>query len=443
MKSMPNKNHYPEKLPKGRVVMFAHSELLGDPRAYRSAEALSSNGYRVSVVCLSSKQGPDHHDGIRIYRIKLIKYGEYIGKLIRSPKRHRHGARSARNQKQIVELANADQNSSNTQQRYDSKESNQSRWLRDMRTAIGTIRVSLALFLRAFKLKADVYHSNDLDTLPAGFLLSRIHSAELVYDAHELYPDQYGGFSSSLKRFLSLLEGTLIKRASRVITVNDSISRILQQRYGIERPVVVMNCPFYIDVVPLANQERETVRIIYHGGYEEERGLEELTLSAKYIDNGVLFFRGYGILEAKLRRTVLEEGLSGKVVFLGPFEMKDAAKSAVGFDIGVVISKSFPLNRKYYLPNKLFEYLMAGLAVAASDLPELRTVVLGKKVGSLFDTNDPKDIARAINELISDRRTLVEMKNNSLKCAREVYNWGNESVKLLRVYDDILLRGES
>jgi len=98
----------------------------------------------------------------------------------------------------------------------------------------------------------------------------------------------------------------------------------------------------------------------------------------------------------------------------------------------------FCLNNRFCLPNKLFEYLMAGLAVVGSDLPELRKVIMGHNVGRVFNPEDPQDIARALNDLLEDEEQLARMKRNALHAVRAVYNWQAESVKLLKAYESLV-----
>lgn len=78
--------------------------------------------------------------------------------------------------------------------------------------------------------------------------------------------------------------------------------------------------------------------------------------------------------------------------------------------------------------------MMAGLAIAGSDLPELRNIIIGNNIGRVFDPTDPKDIARVINEMLTDKDLLSDMKNHSLKAARNKYNWEKESQKLIALY---------
>jgi glycosyltransferase involved in cell wall biosynthesis len=85
------------------------------------------------------------------------------------------------------------------------------------------------------------------------------------------------------------------------------------------------------------------------------------------------------------------------------------------------------------LPNKLFECVAAGLPAVGSDFPEIKKVIEGYNLGKTFNPEDPKDIADAVNYVLSDKDRYDRMKANALKAAR-IFNWENESKKLVEIY---------
>jgi glycosyltransferase involved in cell wall biosynthesis len=407
-----------------KIVMLVTNEFLNDPRVYRSAKAAVNSGYAVTVVCFNLvKDDFEQHEDIDIYRIKLGKYTSKVGKALKNIVSSKHAKQDA----PVVSTTVAS-----------NKRNNWIQFISDIIRIFMLVKNNILLVAKSYNLKADLYHANDLDTLLAGFVLSTLTNGKLLYDSHELYTEMSGVKSLFLKKCLSVLENILIKRANKVITVNDSIAKILQQRYSIKLPIVVMNCPPYTYIPNSSTESQEFIRIIYQGMYIKGRGLEELILSAKYIKNGVLFLRGLGSIESKLRRIVTENNLGKKVRFLEPVQTKDLLNSLNGFDIGIIPYKPVSLNNKFCSPNKIFEYLMTGLALAASDLPELRKIICENNAGMVFDPSDPKSIAESINGMISNRKKLHKMKINSLNCAKKRYNWENQSEKLLEAYRYLL-----
>jgi len=130
--------------------------------------------------------------------------------------------------------------------------------------------------------------------------------------------------------------------------------------------------------------------VLFQGRYEAFRGLEELVESARLLPGVLLAFRGYGSLERYLVRKVKQAGLEDRVAFFAPVEMSDLVQAAAEADVGVIPYIPTCLNNRLCTPNKLFEYMMAGLAVVASDLPELARFINQEEVGALFDPTSPE-----------------------------------------------------
>ena len=114
-------------------------------------------------------------------------------------------------------------------------------------------------------------------------------------------------------------------------------------------------------------------------------------------------------------------------------ELPDYTASA---DLGVVLTQDNCLNHHYSLPNKLFEYLHAGLPVICSDLPEIARIVQGYQVGELTDPDNPSDIAQSIKSILSDPPRFLQMKINTKKAAED-FNWDKEKRKLITIYQNL------
>ncbi|MEW6096097.1 MAG: glycosyltransferase [bacterium] len=228
----------------------------------------------------------------------------------------------------------------------------------------------------------------------------------------------------------------------RVVTVNDSLAQILASRYHIPMPVVLMNCSYTLPEVKSdkirqrlgLNDDRKI--ILYQGGYAyTTKALEDLVLSAQFIQDGIIVFMGFGNTQ-KLESLIEEKGLASKVKILNPvphWELHEYVSSA---DVGVIPLINNNLNNYLSSPSKIFEYLMGGVAIAGNDFPEIRKIV-GDSAGKFFDSLAPEDIARVINEMIADENKLEMMKQNARQTALTKYNWEMESRKLLDLYKDI------
>jgi len=423
-----------------KVCMLVTNPVSNDPRVRREAATLVKAGYQVVVIGVQGKEsGPEEWlDGYRVVRVPLP------GSLRRHVIPHILVWLNAAAPRLYTVLRDRYRNVNPRKLAETSKASSpppeRSTLRSDLLNLIHVLRLNLKMAGEAIKQHADVYHAHDLDTLLAGYIAKRRTRKKLVYDFHELYTEQFkdGVKAGAWRFYYSSLERALVKKTDLRLTVCESLGDWVTQRYGTDGVITVRNVPVYQPPPPgPADRGREPV-ILYHGGYFRDRGLEQLIESVQYLERGRIVFRGFGELEDHLRALVREQGLEDRVSFAPPVPMPELVKTAAEADIGVIPYIPFCLNNRFCLPNKIFEYLMAGLAVVGSDLPELRKVILGHSVGGVFNPEDPQDIARALNDLLEDEERLARMKRNALHAVRAVYNWQAESVKLLKAYESLV-----
>ncbi len=291
----------------------------------------------------------------------------------------------------------------------------------------------LALMRAARRTMAHVYCANDLDTL----LITRLAAGfdrTVVYDSHELWPDMLIQVPPFVKTVLMSIERFLISRVDAIMTVNEFIARVLAQRYTIKSAIhVIYNYPPKNKTLQIRREKKlgEKIEALYHGILSPERGLENLVNAAQHLlPDVVLVFRGSGILEDALK--ALSIGRTN-IRFERPVGMREVVKAAESADVGIVPFLATNLSNYYISPNKLFEYIQAGLPIAVSNLPFLTKVVSTNDIGTVFDAREPKSIAEAINQ-ITRKDALARQRKNVFEVA-SVFCWEQESKKLLQVYD--------
>lgn len=474
-----------------RVVFLSQSEYFRDPRVLKESVILSNRGFLVDVFCYQyvfDYTLPISHQGVNIHRIlcagvdkkttldvlmrffhlfyKFVEDVVFLVKLM--PKkggiRHIFDICVDRLKYMYViggvfvnKLSHGWNNNRDMDIVYYNKKIvkidaysdcvSRGRWSNFYRNFINFVLsyiiFNVDMYFKSRHVRAEVYHATDLVTLLAGFLLKKKNGGMLIYDTHELWIDSLENCGNTIKKILKLYETFLIHRADVVITVNESIADELVNRYNIPRPVVVLNCPIY-EPVDCVSTPLDEIKVLYQGVYIRDRGIEELLRSVKYLDSKCkLYLRGYdgyvprgedGEYMKYIRNIAEEEGVRERVVFLNPVEMMDMVRLSTGFDIGVTPYKPTNMNQLYASPNKTFEYMMAGLAVVVSDIPEQKRFVVDNFVGLSFDPESPYDIASAINKLVNDPRLLMEMKANAIKCAKTKYNWDIQGDKFVEVY---------
>ena len=306
-----------------------------------------------------------------------------------------------------------------------------------------TLRITLAMLRAVRDERAEVYHGNDLPTLPVTAWAARRAGGKALYDSHEVWvgmDPQTTPFFQAVSRWI---ENHFIRRIDAVVTVNDFIAEELRRRYAIPLPSVVMNCPEPTLARPVAPDRSLRARLglpsgtplmLYQGLYMPGRGLEALIESSRYLSQGVLVLRGYGANERDLRQRAAALGSPGRVFFVDPVPMGDLIQAASEADVGVVPYAPCTPGNYYASPNKLFEYMMAGLAVAVSNLPFLEKIVRDHDLGIVFDPADPRHIAEQLNALVGNPARLRACRENATRVARARYHWGHEGGKLIQLY---------
>ncbi|OEF96824.1 glycosyltransferase [Desulfuribacillus alkaliarsenatis] len=307
-------------------------------------------------------------------------------------------------------------------------------------------------YLRSYKLakqySADIYHAHDLNTLPVAVWASRKQNAKLIYDAHEFYVERNVKTKSrSGKILLTWAESYMIKKAHLTITVNEALANEFSKRYKIKTPSVIMNTPSQeifikdnksLSLKGILNIPDDYYVLLYCGSITFNRGLENLIKSMEFLPDCYLVFMGYGNEDYKnsLSSIAEETNVHNRFVFFGPVPSEEVTSFAASADLGVAPIENVCLSYYYCSPNKVFEYINASIPVIASDFPELSKVVNTFNIGTTFNPDSPEDIAKAVRFIFADQKRLEQMKKNTLK-ASKVYNWENESKKLVELYQTV------
>jgi glycosyltransferase involved in cell wall biosynthesis len=302
-----------------------------------------------------------------------------------------------------------------------------------------------ALYRRASRARADLWLSNDWTTLPLAVRLAREQGALYGYDTHELSTEEYQQNLSwrILKRpLIRAIESSGIGGAAVVSCVSDGIAARLAEIYRLaEPPLVIRNVPSYQE----ARFRRcgDVVRVLYHGVVAPGRGLEACVQAvAAWRQNFELTIRGpaeAGYLSS-LQGLAARAGVAGRVHFVPPVPTTELVLEAMEFDVGLFALPGHSQHNRYALPNKIFEYAMAGLALCVSDLPDMASLVRRHDLGVLIEAPEPAAIATAINGL--DHRAIDRYKRHALAAAKELC-WERESQELVRSYANALARNET
>ncbi len=304
---------------------------------------------------------------------------------------------------------------------------------------------NIRLFRYLMSQKANLLFSNDLDTLLPNYLVSRIKKIPLIYDSHEYFtgvPELEG--RPFVKGTWKRIESFIIPRLKCAITVNQSIADLYTKEYG---------TPFHIiRNVPIPQREEaestlalrqkldlpqsKKIVILQGAGINIQRGAEEAVAAMKFLDNTLLLIVGDGDVVPDLKKFVAENSLEEKVRFAGKKTVKELRKYTAASDLGLTLDKDTNLNYRFSLPNKLFDYIQAGIPVLASDLPEVKRIVEDYKVGVICPDHNPKTIAGCIKNMLEDDSKMQQWKNNCKKASAEL-NWDREQSKLIAIINKV------
>lgn len=293
---------------------------------------------------------------------------------------------------------------------------------------------NLRLFFVLLFKKTDLLYSNDLDTLLPNYLVSKIKGVPLIYDSHELFCEVPELAHSRIKRNIwKWLERRIVPRLKHCITVNDSIATIFKSEYGVKFSVVRNIPDLPAAFVPksrlaLGIDPAKNMLLLQGAGINIDRGAEELVQAMTVVDNAVLYIIGGGDVWPTLQRLVAEKQLEHKVKLLGKLPKTDLMQYTFNADLGLSIDKDTNLNYRYSLPNKLFDYLHAGVPVLVSKLPELEKIVKQYEVGEVLTSHAPDEMAAAIDRMLRGNK-LADYRHNTIKAAAEL-NWSSEKLQL-------------
>ncbi len=292
---------------------------------------------------------------------------------------------------------------------------------------------------------ADILVANDLDTLLPNYLASRLKRIPLVYDSHEYFtgvPELEG--RPRVKKIWKLIEKLCVPGLKHAITVNQSIANLYDNEYGtafqVIKNVPEVSLPFMADKnelrVRLNLPSDRKIVILQGAGINIQRGAEEAVESMNYLNGVLLLIIGGGDVIDQLKQQVVESRLTEKVMFVAKQPVLSLRKYTAACDLGITLDKDTNINYKFSLPNKLFDYIQAGIPILASNLPEVRNVIETYQVGRISEDHNPENIAKHINEMLNDADANAIWRVNLEKASKEL-NWEKEREKFLRIFNAI------
>jgi glycosyltransferase involved in cell wall biosynthesis len=401
---------------RGKILMLTTDRVI-DRRIVQEADSLDADGWQVTILAPPARHVEDHPRVIRIGSHAAVAPSSRSAALLRTY--------------QIVRsLVPAD-----------------AAWLAWLRNAVWRHAIGPDVFLQhlftpaAEQMAADIVVAHDLPVLAAAAAAARFHKAKLAYDSHELYCEQE--FPLATRRMWSSIERREIHACEAVITINPSIAGELARRYGLSNVHVIHNAA-RADGEPPPNRgmfhrtfalDPGSRILLFQGGVTAGRNLETLVDAMTLVTApGLhLVFLGGGQLEKSLRARAGAAGIGGRVHFHRSVHPRDLLDYTACADLGIIPYQPTCLNNLYCTPNKLFEFIAAGLPMIATDLPELRRLVVENGIGRVADTSSPAPLAAAIDGLARHEAAMQALRRNVAQARRRM-NWECEEKTLIDIY---------
>lgn len=383
----------PEHRRQARCCLLSVSPIANDPRVRRHGDALHMAGWEVTAVGLAASQGTVPDWPIRVVAmpppgIGVVERLERVGRVLLTG---RSGPLLGRFYRGFP---------------------------------------AFHLFLAAASdLKANLYIANDWPVLPVAAALAERYGGRLIYDTHELATaerEENALWRLLYGRLAGAVERRFIHAADQVMTVSDGIARVLVEEYALPRlPVVVRNVPPYV-AVPLRDPDPRAIQVLFQGLLAPGRGIEDLLRSVPlWRPEFRLVLRGPAsdAYRAELQALVSSPGVQFRVTLEPPCPPHRMIELANLADIGVHPLDGINRNNRLAMPNKLFEYMAAGLALCVSDLPEMASVVRHHDCGRLIPDGGEKHLAETINGFTPE--SIAHYKRQSLAAAK-ILCWERE-----------------
>ena len=316
------------------------------------------------------------------------------------------------------------------------------------------ILFNINLFFTLLSKNFDIIHCHDFDTLIAGFFVGKLKGKKVVYDSHEIYGLMIKPHMPKIVgEIVSIVDFFLIKKVDAFITVSEILADYFKERVGGKVNIsVIMNCKDPDDFkIPKKEVAELKVRLgienrfimLYDGWLIPDNGLEELFSAIQKLNGQIgdmmAVICGDGYAEEEFKKIVKEKNIENYVKFVGKIQSRDIPLFVSACDTMYVIRKPTVKYNFFSTPNRLFEAMIAGKPVIASNFGNVKRIVEKGGFGLLVNLGDITELCSALLTLRYDNK-INERLSEKAKFMSRTYNWPFMEKRLLSLYESLTLQ---
>ena len=299
-------------------------------------------------------------------------------------------------------------------------------------------RASVELLQKAKSIKADFYIAHNLAALPVAVKAANYHKVKCGFDAEDFHRQEVSDSPLDFNyRIASFLEDKYLRHCKYITAASPLIAKAYQELYPKLSPVIINNV---FEVTHLQNtRERvdDQLKLFWFSQtIGKNRGLEDVVEALNMIDNEAieLHLLGNSSEESKDYLYNLLPKRKKQLYFYNPIPPEEIFSFSAKFDIGLALESNIPMNRDICLTNKIFSYLISGLAIIASDTEAQKSFMEENEgIGYVYPIGGVAELAKKIHYLFQNKTVLMNFKARAIQLAEEKYNWEIESSKLIRL----------
>ena len=298
-------------------------------------------------------------------------------------------------------------------------------------------RTTRRVLEKAKTLDADIYHLHDPELIPIGLKLKQLGKT-IVFDAHEDFPKQLIGkpyLNKPARHILARAFALYEKMACRRLDAIVAATPFIRDKFLHINPnsIDINNFPILGELVSGTDWSRKRKSVCYIGGIAGIRGIREVVTAIESVTSGARLQLGGRFSEPAVEAKVKQYPGWARVDELGFLDRARVRDILAQSMAGLVIFHPLP-NHIDAQPNKMFEYMSAGIPVIASHFPLWRSIIEGNNCGICVDPMNPGEIAEAIDFFVNNPKKSQEMGVNGQRAVHNLYNWSIEEKKMIDLY---------